>query len=330
MWPHDFELQLTVKLGGSGSAASATSGVLKTTLAVLNTGDAPFSFTAALHTYFGVSDIAKTRVLGLKGVPYHDGNVPDESALAGRKRFDGDDADTINFDGEFDRIYCGAPDWLTIEDEAGGRAIGVEKHGLPDAVMESARRQERAHGRLRRRRVEAHGVRRARGRRERRGAETRRRVDGPAGDQGDAHRRQALGLSVTRQGGWRGARRGTEMSAHSARACARAPFVPLRIQPCYNNDRPRPHQSCSKRHSKPHTVHVFTMRSSLAGSCALTASLSVGVLVRDGLLSSLHHRCGRRLACGARLLAPAPLGVARACAASATSRFACALAALPC
>ena len=94
MWPHDFELQLTVKLGGSGSAASATSGVLKTTLAVLNTGDAPFSFTAALHTYFGVADIAKTRVLGLKGVPYHDGNVPDESALAGRKRFDGDDADT--------------------------------------------------------------------------------------------------------------------------------------------------------------------------------------------------------------------------------------------
>lgn len=135
MWPHDFELQLTVKLGGSGSAASATSGVLKTTLAVLNTGDAPFSFTAALHTYFGVADIAKTRVLGLKGVPYHDGNVPDESALAGRKRFDGDDADTINFDGEFDRIYCGAPDWLTIEDEAGGRAIGVEKHGLPDAVV---------------------------------------------------------------------------------------------------------------------------------------------------------------------------------------------------
>ena len=47
----------------------------------------------------------------------------------------GDDADTINFDGEFDRIYCGAPDWLTIEDEAGGRAIGVEKHGLPDAVV---------------------------------------------------------------------------------------------------------------------------------------------------------------------------------------------------
>ena len=65
-----------------------------------------------------------------------DGNVPDESALAGRKRFEGDlSAEAVSFEGEFDRIYCGAPDWLTIEDPQAGRAIGIEKHGLPDAVV---------------------------------------------------------------------------------------------------------------------------------------------------------------------------------------------------
>ena len=93
-------------------------------------------FTCALHTYFGVSDVAQCVVRGLKGVPYHDGNVPDESALAGRKRFEGDlSAEAVSFEGEFDRIYCGAPDWLTIEDPQAGRAIGIEKHGPPDAVV---------------------------------------------------------------------------------------------------------------------------------------------------------------------------------------------------
>ena len=62
MWPHDFELQLTVKLGGSGSAASATSGVLKTTLAVLNTGDANLIDSRLIHAGGG-NDSTKRRVL---------------------------------------------------------------------------------------------------------------------------------------------------------------------------------------------------------------------------------------------------------------------------
>lgn len=46
--------------------------LLRTDLRVLNTGDAPFSFTAALHSYIEVLDVEKAAVRGLKGLEYLD------------------------------------------------------------------------------------------------------------------------------------------------------------------------------------------------------------------------------------------------------------------
>ncbi|HUL56217.1 MAG TPA: D-hexose-6-phosphate mutarotase [Usitatibacter sp.] len=56
LWPHAFAAEIAVTLGGAR---------LDLELRVRNTGAAEFSFTAALHTYLRVSDIARVRLEGL-------------------------------------------------------------------------------------------------------------------------------------------------------------------------------------------------------------------------------------------------------------------------
>ena len=63
MWPHAFKVAYSVALHGE---------LLRTDMRVVNTGDAPFSFTAALHSYFEVAHIERARVRGLKGLEYLD------------------------------------------------------------------------------------------------------------------------------------------------------------------------------------------------------------------------------------------------------------------
>jgi len=46
--------------------------LLRTDLRIINTGDKPFEFTAALHTYIEVLDINKATVKGLKDLEYLD------------------------------------------------------------------------------------------------------------------------------------------------------------------------------------------------------------------------------------------------------------------
>src|SRR5215216_5952539 len=43
---------------------------LSIALQVENTGDSPFSFTAALHTYLRVRDVAEAEIVGLRGASY--------------------------------------------------------------------------------------------------------------------------------------------------------------------------------------------------------------------------------------------------------------------
>jgi glucose-6-phosphate 1-epimerase len=63
-WPHRCTLQLDVLLGPS---------TLTTMLRVLNTGDASFAFTGALHTYLACNDISDVVVSGLDGCAVHSG-----------------------------------------------------------------------------------------------------------------------------------------------------------------------------------------------------------------------------------------------------------------
>lgn len=61
--PHSFKIAYSVALHGE---------LLRTDMRVLNTGDTPFDFTAALHSYIEVLDVEKAAVRGLKGLEYLD------------------------------------------------------------------------------------------------------------------------------------------------------------------------------------------------------------------------------------------------------------------
>jgi glucose-6-phosphate 1-epimerase len=115
-WPHAFIATLQVAL-------SAT--VLALTLQVQNTGDTPFDFTAALHTYLRVDDIDATALLGLQGCDYED------SAAGGVLRRE--DNFEVRFDGEVDRIYNDVVAPLTLVD--GEHRLHIEHDGFPDAVV---------------------------------------------------------------------------------------------------------------------------------------------------------------------------------------------------
>ena len=97
IWAHTFLAELTVSIGGDRLAV---------TLAVTNTGAEALTFTAALHTYLAVADIAATAVTGLAGVRYRD------SAAAGVEGIDA--GPQVRFAGEVDRIYFDAPSELRV------------------------------------------------------------------------------------------------------------------------------------------------------------------------------------------------------------------------
>ncbi|MGJ7483849.1 D-hexose-6-phosphate mutarotase [Variovorax sp. LT2P21] len=88
LWPHGFRATLTVALTLQG---------LRTTLDVANTGAAPWSFTAALHTYLRVDEIADTRLEGLQGAARWD---------AVRDLRHAETAEALRFGEEFDSVYA--------------------------------------------------------------------------------------------------------------------------------------------------------------------------------------------------------------------------------
>lgn len=116
LWPHRFDLRLTVDVHGATLSVSMT---------VVNTDDAPFTFTAAFHPYFSVGDALTTHVDGLQGLYYRD-------ALRDGARFAESDP-SLAITGPVDRIYYDAPDWLTIRDAE--RVLQIEKRGFPEAVI---------------------------------------------------------------------------------------------------------------------------------------------------------------------------------------------------
>jgi glucose-6-phosphate 1-epimerase len=115
-WDHAFAAELTVAIGGQE---------LSVTLAVTNTGVAPFDFTGCFHTYLSISDIKATAVEGLTGLRYRD------AALGGIEADEG--AARVDFLGEVNRIYFDAPAQARLI-EAGRETI-VQKAGFADAVV---------------------------------------------------------------------------------------------------------------------------------------------------------------------------------------------------
>ncbi len=117
LWPHAFLAEVTVSLADS----------LEVDLAVTNTGDSPFSFTAALHSYFRVADVRETTVEGLQGIRYRD-KVQDGVEVL-------DSEAAVRFRGETDRVYLGAPATVRIRDARGSRTFQLRKQGFDDLVV---------------------------------------------------------------------------------------------------------------------------------------------------------------------------------------------------
>ena len=116
LWSHGFEVELTARVGGAR---------LDLELAVTNTGNLPFSFTTALHTYLGVHDLPSLRLEGLQGLAYTDsaeGGAPHTEALP-----------ELAVSAEIDRIYHRATQPLTLREP--GRRVHISTEGFEDVVV---------------------------------------------------------------------------------------------------------------------------------------------------------------------------------------------------
>jgi glucose-6-phosphate 1-epimerase len=115
LWPHEFEIELTVSIGGRQ---------IDIELAVANTGDIPFEFSAALHTYLRTNDVLKAQLEGLQTVKYED-------SLTGQWQQQWGDVTQVV--GPIDRIYADVTRELTLREL--GRRLTIAHAGFPDAVV---------------------------------------------------------------------------------------------------------------------------------------------------------------------------------------------------
>ena len=86
IWPQDFETQLTLTLGD---------GWMRVHLDVRNTGETPWEFTTALHTYLSVDAIESTRLEGLDGCARWDAVLDQHGMQSG----------TVTFADEYDSVF---------------------------------------------------------------------------------------------------------------------------------------------------------------------------------------------------------------------------------
>jgi len=114
LWPHSFELENVVTVGPE----------LRVELVARNTGDAPWTCTAALHSYFRVSDVTQVTIHGLEGRYYVEG-TPERQLQSG----------PVTIDREVDRVYLDTTETCTIQDPGMGRRIHVAKAGSRSTVV---------------------------------------------------------------------------------------------------------------------------------------------------------------------------------------------------
>lgn len=119
IWPHRFEAELSFSFAGLQ---------LEVELAITNTGDTSFEFTAALHPYLLIDDLKHARLAGLYGVRYLD-------KLTGQTQ--PQELDPLGFVGQIDRIYYDAHQIhkapLTLATAMGRMAI--RNQGFDDVVV---------------------------------------------------------------------------------------------------------------------------------------------------------------------------------------------------
>ncbi|MFZ1978535.1 MAG: D-hexose-6-phosphate mutarotase [Bacteroidota bacterium] len=117
LFPFDFSAELVITVGEK----------LEVTLIVSNTGNAPFTLSGALHTYFDVSDIDNITNDGLAGTEYYDGTQTDA-----RKR---QNESKLVIKQEENRRYMNTSNECIISDAAYERKIHAAKRGSSVTVV---------------------------------------------------------------------------------------------------------------------------------------------------------------------------------------------------
>ena len=122
-WPHQAQARLTVVVGAK----------LELRLRTHNRGPQPLVLTQALHAYFKVGDITRTRIDGLSGHVFHD-TVAHGPARAISPTLNSQNG-AVTFSGEIDRIYLEQRGAISIVDEQLGRQITMTKRGSGSTVV---------------------------------------------------------------------------------------------------------------------------------------------------------------------------------------------------
>jgi glucose-6-phosphate 1-epimerase len=117
VWPHHFHADLRLIIGS----------VLEMALDVHNADSVPFTFEAALHTYFAVGRIDRVTVAGLEQAEYID-------KVGGGARVREAGA-PITLAGETDRLYLDTDSTCAIDDPVMGRRITIAKQGSRSTVV---------------------------------------------------------------------------------------------------------------------------------------------------------------------------------------------------
>ena len=121
LWPNAFSAICTVELEPDW---------LRIKFGVRNTSDVIWPFAIALHSYLRVDDIGRTDLAGLKAAPYWDAVVHPDNADTRSK----DNADTLRFASEIDRVYAHPRTPLMLK-HLGGWVQIEQSPTLPDVVV---------------------------------------------------------------------------------------------------------------------------------------------------------------------------------------------------
>lgn len=118
IWPHQFKAEFHVELRDHE---------LRMTLEVHNTGNKPFAFTGALHTYFAIETLSKAVITGFEGHSYwnNDGSDFSERHLAKKPE--------LTFSDAIDRVYFDVKNPLNLRD--GGHRLRIRNEGFEDVVV---------------------------------------------------------------------------------------------------------------------------------------------------------------------------------------------------
>jgi glucose-6-phosphate 1-epimerase len=120
IWPHKFELEYTVRIGGNR---------LELSFKATNTDSTPFEFTSALHTYLRVNDLQHAAVGGLKGLWFVDRTNPSVGIVRQTTQQD----EQLDFLGEVDRLYFDVTHPLQLIQN--NQRLSIEKSGFADVVV---------------------------------------------------------------------------------------------------------------------------------------------------------------------------------------------------